>query len=184
VKMGDGSHTKLDARMMQGLGITRTFQQVRLFEQLSVKDNLLIVLQKRGVLGSLAEWLVPKGGEIVQELLESVGLLHKKDALVMELSYGQRKLLEIARTLGCDATHYFFDEPFAGLSTKAKERVKKIIIKLKESGKSVVLIEHDMDVIQELCDTLIVLRTGEVLAIGAPSEVLSRSEVVDAYLGH
>ena len=96
-------------------GITRTFQEVRLFDQISVMDNIMVVLTSRGALPSLFERTKPEHREKARRILENVGMWEKRDSLAMELSYGQRKLLEIGRAMAMDARTYLFDEPFAGL---------------------------------------------------------------------
>lgn len=164
-------------------GITRTFQNVRVFNEMSVLDNLLVVVTERNVVGALFE----RHGEYhlsrVGEALERIGLGDKQTALARTLSYGQRKLLEVGRALLMDAALYLFDEPFAGLFPEMAKRIVSIIRELKKEGKTVILIEHNMELIRELCDRVIVMDSGRVLAEGAPEEVLKKREVLEAYLG-
>ena len=164
-------------------GIARTFQNVRVFEQMSVLDNLLVVVTERNVWGALFE----RHGEYhrarVLEVLECIGLKNKQTALASTLSYGQRKLLEIGRALLTDARVYLFDEPFAGLFPEMAKLIVTIIHELKADGKTVILIEHNMELIRELCDTVIVMDSGRLLAEGAPKNVLKKREVLEAYLG-
>ncbi len=170
-------------------GITRTFQEVRLFEQMLVLDNILVVLTKRNVLSSLFEKHKKFHLERAEEVLKNVGLWEKRNDLAKNLSYGQRKLLEIGRVLamsngfGDDSDIFFLDEPFSGLFPEMRKIVISVIQDLKQKGKTVILVEHNIDIIRELCDQLIVLDSGQLLAIGTPSEVLSKKEVMDAYLG-
>ena len=164
-------------------GVTRTFQEVRLFDQMSLWDNILVVLTKRDVLGALLERVGPVHKARAQELLEMVGLWEKRRAFALELSYGQRKLLEIARALAMDVKIYLFDEPFAGLFPAVLEKVKVLLQELKEEGKTIIFIEHNMDLIRQLSDYIFVLDSGELLAEGEVDEVLARPEVIEAYLG-
>lgn len=164
-------------------GITRTFQNVRLFEQMSVLDNLLVVLTERGVFASLVERHGKHHLKRAQDLLERVGLASKRDELAVNLSYGQRKLLEIARVLAMDPKVVLFDEPFAGLFPEMVKIVVSVMKELRERGVTILLIEHNMDLIRELSDTLVVMDAGSVLAQGDPGEVLSRQDVIEAYLG-
>ncbi len=164
-------------------GITRTFQNIRLFEQMTVLDNLLVVLTERNVVGALFERHKEFHTARAAELLQQVSLLEKRDALACNLSYGQRKLLEIARALGTDARLYLFDEPFAGLFSEMVKIISSVICELRAKGKTVVLIEHSMDLVRELSDFVIVMDSGRVLANGAPEVVLRSRAVKEAYLG-
>ena len=164
-------------------GITRTFQTIRLFEQMTVLDNILVVLTERKVWGALFERHGDRHLKQAEEVLKKVDLWKKRDALAINLSYGQRKLLEIARALSMDVDTYLFDEPFAGLFPEMRRIVSKVIMGLKNAGRTIVLIEHNMDVIRELSDHVVVLDAGELLAEGKPDEVLAKKEVIEAYLG-
>ena len=175
--------TRIRASDIVSYGITRTFQNIRIFEQMSVLDNLLVVLTKRNVFSALFERHQQFHLARAEELLRRVSLFEKKDVLARELSYGQRKLLEVARALAMDARVYLFDEPFAGLFPEMAKTVIAIIRELRTTGKTVILIEHSMEVIREVSDTVIVMDSGKVLAQGAPDEVLGLRAVKEAYLG-
>ena len=164
-------------------GVTRTFQEVRLFNQMTVLDNLLVVLTERGVFKSLFESNRSAHQSRAKELLEAVGLWEKRGDLAETLSYGQRKLLEVGRALAMNVNIYLFDEPFAGLFPAMLERVTQLLEGLKQQGKSVIFIEHNMDLIRRLSDYTFVLDSGELLAEGPVNEVLDRPEVIKAYLG-
>lgn len=170
-----------------GHGITRTFQDVRLFEQLTVLDNILVVLTERDVIGALFERHGEAHTKKAQAVLTRVGLWEKRNQLAHSLSYGQRKLLEVARVLAMKHSEgvdiFLFDEPFAGLFPEMIKVIKSIVKELKEDGKTVILIEHNMDLIRELCDHLIVMDSGKLLAQGSPEVVLGKREVIEAYLG-
>lgn len=164
-------------------GITRTFQNVRLFEQLPVLDNILFVLTERNVFGALFERHNEFHLKQAEEVLRMVGLWEKRNELAINLSYGQRKLLEIARAYAMRSEIYLFDEPFAGLFPAMVETVVKVFRALKATGKTIILVEHDMGLIRRLTDYVFVLDSGKLLAEGKPDEVLARREVVEAYLG-
>lgn len=164
-------------------GITRTFQNIRVFEQMTVLDNLLVVITSRNVFGSLFEKHTMHHQKIVREILQKTKLWDKRSELAVNLSYGQRKLLEIARTLAMKAEIYLFDEPFAGLFPQMRKIIARIIKELKQKNKTVVLVEHDIGLIRELCDYIFVMDEGKLLAEGKPEEVLEKREVVEAYLG-
>lgn len=165
------------------LDITRTFQDVRLFEQMPVMDNILVVLTKRTISGSLFERHKAFHLEKAREVLDRVGLWNKREELAINLSYGQRKLLEVARALAMNADLYLFDEPFAGLFPEMIKVISSILKELRDKGKTVVLVEHNMELIRELSDRCVVMDSGELLAEGKPDEVLSRKDVIEAYLG-
>lgn len=164
-------------------GLTRTFQEVRLFEQMTVLDNILVVLTERGVCASLVENYKKHHEKKAEEFLQRVGLLQKRNQLAVNLSYGQRKLLEIARALAMNSQLFFFDEPIAGLFPEMIKRVVHIMRELKAEGKTIVLIEHNIQLIREIADYIIVMDEGKLLAEGHPNAVLSQKDVIKAYLG-
>lgn len=176
-------------------GITRTFQEVRLFNQMTVLDNILVVLTERNVFGALFEKHKAYHLDKAADILKLLNLWEKRDELAINLSYGQRKLLEISRALAmeadpiADASHrygariFLLDEPFAGLFPEMRKIVSGIIQELKQKGKTVILIEHSMDLIRQLSDYVFVMDEGKLLAQGKPDEVLAKKEVIEAYLG-
>jgi len=176
-------HAFIRTHEVAGLGVTRTFQSVRLIEQISVLDNLLLTLTERSVWRALTERDNPMHLKRAEEILKQVGLWVKRDAHAEKLSYGQRKLLEIGRATAMNARVYFFDEPFAGLFKEVRNQVADILRGLKADGATVVLVEHDMEVIRDIADTCYVLDSGRIIAHGAPADVLQNAAVVEAYLG-
>ena len=164
-------------------GLTRTFQEVRLFDQITVWDNIMVVLTERKLFPSLLERVRPANRRKAQEILESVGMWEKRDSMAMELSYGQRKLLEIGRAMAMDVQTYLFDEPFAGLFPQMLERVKDIMKRMRADGYTIVFVSHNMEIVRELSDRIIVLDSGTLLATGDVEPVLGSEEVIEAYLG-
>lgn len=189
VVIGENKLTKIEPPLVPSLGITRTFQEARLFEQMPVLDNILVVLTERNVFASLFEKHGAAHLKKAEEVLRQVGLHKKSSALANQLSYGQRKLLEIARAIalnsskGYDINIYLFDEPFAGLFKEMAKVVVALLKELKAGGKTIILIEHNIDLIRELSDYVYVLDSGQLLAGGDPNEVLAKKEVIEAYLG-
>lgn len=180
---------KINPPEVSNFGVARTFQETRLFEQMTVLDNILVVTTERKILRSIFE----KHGQThlakAKQVLKRVHLWEKKNEMVFNLSYGQRKLLEIARVLATkyaddrETSIFLFDEPFAGLFPQMRKTVASIIKGLQQKGKTVVLIEHDMDLIKELCEYLLVLDEGKLLAEGRPDEIIKKKEVIEAYIG-
>lgn len=163
--------------------ITRTFQEVRLFEQMTALDNVLVVITEKNVFGALFSGHSRLDLKKAEDVLEKVGLWEKRGDLAINLSYGQRKLLEIARVLAVDAKIIFFDEPFAGLFKEMTKKVAGIMEVMRSQDKTLVLIEHNMELIRELCDYLYVMDEGKLLTHGDPKHVLSEKKVIEAYLG-
>jgi ABC-type branched-subunit amino acid transport system ATPase component len=164
-------------------GLTRTFQEVRLFDQITVWDNIMVVLTERRLFPSLVERVKPATRQKAQHILESVGMWEKRDSLAMDLSYGQRKLLEIGRAMAMNVQTYLFDEPFAGLFPQMLERVEDIMKQMRADGHTIVFVSHNMDIVRELSDRIIVLDSGTLLAAGDVEPVLGSEEVIEAYLG-
>ncbi|MBI3573592.1 ABC transporter ATP-binding protein [Candidatus Kaiserbacteria bacterium] len=180
---GENEHGHIRSYEVFGLGITRTFQNVRLFEQMTVLDNILVVGTARSVWGSLFERHTAFHEHEARAVLERVGLWEKRYAYANTLSYGQRKLLEIARALATKADIILFDEPYAGLFPEMVKLVSDIMKELRAGEKTIILIEHDMALIRELCDRVIVMDAGKLLAEGEPEAVLKDGKVIEAYLG-
>ena len=164
-------------------GITRSFQEVRLFDQISVWDNIMVVLTQRKLFPSMIERTKGEHRTRTEEILKAVGMWEKRDSLAMDLSYGQRKLMEIGRAMAMEVSIFLFDEPFAGLFPQMLERVKEIMKGMRESGHSLIFISHNMDIVREMADHIIVLDGGKLLTYGEVNEVLNREEVISAYLG-
>ena len=180
----DGASLKVvRAHETPGHGITRTFQEVRLFDQINVWDNILVVLTNRRLFPALMERAKLAHKERAESILRQVGMWEKRSALAMDLSYGQRKLLEIGRAMALDVSTYLFDEPFAGLFPQMLERVKDIMKHVRDQDHTIIFVSHNMEIVRELSDHIIVLDSGQLLTEGEVEDVLSRAEVIEAYLG-
>ena len=180
----DGASLKVvRAHETPGHGITRTFQEVRLFDQINVWDNILVVLTNRRLFPALMERAKLAHKQRAESILRQVGMWEKRSALAMDLSYGQRKLLEIGRAMALDVSTYLFDEPFAGLFPQMLERVKDIMKHVRDQDHTIIFVSHNMEIVRELSDHIIVLDSGQLLTEGEVEDVLSRAEVIEAYLG-
>lgn len=183
ISINGHTYNKIKPRQLRDLKIARTFQDGRLIEQLSVIDNLLLPVVENGYFKSFTEINTTKYLPKLTEVLKTCNLTQHQYKKAEDLSYGLRKLLEIGRALMQDADIYFFDEPFTGLFPEVVEQVVEIMKKLKNQSKTLVVIEHNMGLIARICDNVIVLDHGMLLAQGKACEVLKNQQVQEAYLG-
>ena len=143
----------------------------------------MVVLTERRLFPALFERARPATRQKARDILEQVGMWDKRDSLAQDLSYGQRKLVEIGRALAMNVNTYLMDEPFAGLFPQMIERVKAIMKQMRADGHTIVFISHNMEIVRELSDRIIVLDSGTLLAAGEVEPVLNSEEVIEAYLG-
>ncbi|MFJ3881703.1 ABC transporter ATP-binding protein [Streptomyces sp. NPDC090077] len=172
-------------------GIARTFQNIRLFNNMTVLENVLVgrhTRTKEGLWSALLR--LPSFGreeqasrERAMELLEFIGLEHKADHLARNLPYGEQRKLEIARALASDPGLILLDEPTAGMNPQETRAAEELIFAIRDKGIAVLVIEHDMRFIFNLCDRVACLVQGEKLIEGTAGEVQSDERVVAAYLG-
>ncbi len=173
------------------LGFARTFQNIRLFKQMTVLDNVKMGMccrSKCTVLDNLLHTPKKRREERAQEekalkILETLNLLDYKYDAPGSLPYGEQRRLEIARAMATDATILLLDEPAAGMNDQETAELLKTVSGLRDSGYTIILIEHDMKFVMNLCDRLYVLNHGELIANGTPEEVKTNPEVINAYLG-
>ena len=192
VFFGGGDITDLEPHRIAGLGVTRTFQNIRLFKNLSVFENVLTACHASASYG-LADSLLRLPRFRREEraimdkadgLLEILGLADRKDAIANGLPYGLQRRLEITRALALDPRLLLLDEPAAGMNPDETEQLMRLIGEIRDRFElSVLVIEHHMDLVMGLCEHIVVLNFGQKLADGAPDAIRGDKRVVEAYLG-
>jgi ABC-type branched-subunit amino acid transport system ATPase component len=174
------------------LGIMRTFQDAQVLPQISVLENLISVSPLIQDTSLTDVFFRPKittqrkeeAKQKALTLLKRVGIENKAKIRAENLSYGQTKLTELLKIMMSEAELIFLDEPFSGLYPEMVKIITKLIYELTESGKTVVIVEHNMKLIEEVCDNVIVLDFGENIAEGTFKQIRRKKEVVEAYLGN
>ncbi|MBS0509162.1 MAG: ABC transporter ATP-binding protein [Proteobacteria bacterium] len=167
------------------LGLARSFQITNIFPKLSVYENLrLAVMRRHGVQNTLWRFIssYPKVREETEHLLQQVRLAARREAIAGELSYSEQRSMEIAMALASDPKVILLDEPMAGMSHEETDYAVELIKNVTQ-GRSLLIVEHDMDVVFSLCDRISVLVYGQVIATGTPDEIRNNQKVKEAYLG-
>ena len=173
-------------------GISRTFQNIRLFKAMTVLENVKVAMHKNVRYGTIAailrlpsyyseeKWVEEKACELLKE----VGLYSKRNEMATNLPYGEQRRLEIARALAIQPKILFLDEPAAGMNPQETADLTKLIHHIREKYKlTVILIEHDMSLVMNICERIYVLDYGKMIANGSPEEIKNNEFVIKAYLG-
>lgn len=173
------------------LGIARTYQVIKIFKGMSVLDNVLVGMhtQIEGNFFFDSIWVLNKrkrekeAKNKAMQILTLMGLADYASFSASSLSYGQQRLLEIARALGTNPKLLLLDEPAAGMNAKEKELLNDRIRKIIEMGVTVLLVEHDMSMVMSIAEKIYVINRGELIAQGSPEEIKNNPDVIEAYLG-
>jgi branched-chain amino acid transport system ATP-binding protein len=183
------SITGLKPHTIAEMGVVRTFQETTLFQELTVFENVLVGCHIHarsnlftailGLDGSRQRRAARKADEV----LEFMGLAERRDQLAAELPLGSQRALAISIALASEPKLLLMDEPFAGMNPEETRHMMELTRRVRESGVSIVLVEHDMKAVMGLCGYLTVLNFGQLLAEGTPEEIRADKRVIDAYLG-
>nr|WP_241564820.1 ABC transporter ATP-binding protein [Nonomuraea polychroma] len=191
VLLGGRDVTGLAPYRLSQRGVARTFQNLRLFEDLSVRENILLGLDR-----TRTSWIWRYPGlpwkvlgyeralhRRAEELIERFGLTEVADAEPRSLPYGIQRRIELARAMAMSPSLLLLDEPAAGMNGEEVRRLAEIVRSIRDSGVTVIIIEHNMGLVMSLCDQVTVLSSGKVIADGQPADVAVHPDVVAAYLG-
>ena len=183
--------TGLKPYQVSNAGLARTFQNIRLFASMTAHENVMVGFHAKthsGIFGAIFRTKKTKAEEAsiaerAHALLNFVGLQHRASHLASELPYGDQRRLEIARALATTPALLALDEPAAGMNASETQSLKKLIEKIRENDIGVLLIEHDMKLIMDICDRILVLNYGERIALAPPKDIQKNHAVIEAYLG-
>ncbi len=188
----DQNITRTPIYKIAELGVARTFQNIALYTGLSTLDNIMAarhIHMKSGMLGCMLYWGLANKEDIqhrrvVEEIIDFLEIEHIRKAVVGALPHGLRKRVELARALALEPKILLLDEPMTGMNLEEKEDMARFVLDIHElQNTTIVLIEHDMGLVMDIADRIIVLDFGSVIAEGIPEEIRNNPAVIQAYLG-
>jgi branched-chain amino acid transport system ATP-binding protein len=191
VYLGEKNISFFAAEALAPLGLVRTFQNVELFGRMTVLENVMVGLHTKSSSGIVScafklPWQIREEKQVREKAmhwLEFTGLADEAGITANNLPFGKGRLLEIARTLAVEPQLILMDEPAAGLNSLETAELAGLIRKIRESGITIALVEHDMELVMDVCDSIIVLNLGKLLAVGTPRKIQENPAVIAAYLG-
>jgi len=191
VFLGGENISFLETEELAGRGLVRTFQNVELFRKMTVLENVMVGLHTKSSSGIFScAFKLPRQTreeKVIREKsmvwLKYTGIAELAEMTAGNLPFGKGRLLEISRALAAGPKIILMDEPAAGLNSRETAELALLIRKIRQSGVTVVLVEHDMDLVMDVCDAIVVLNLGKKLAEGTPREIQENPAVISAYLG-
>lgn len=168
------------------LGLGRTWQSLELFDDLTIRENLQVAAERRTIKGFFADFVAPRrprDHSAVDEALTVLGISELAERMPNQISQGQRKLVSAARALAARPLLVCMDEPAAGLDTSESMALGRDLRQIIDSGSTILLVDHDMGLVLDVCDYIFVIESGEKVAEGTPAEVKTNPVVIKAYLG-
>ena len=191
VFLGGENISFLETEELAGRGLVRTFQNVELFRKMTVLENVMVGLHTKSSSGIFScAFKLPRQVREEKAIREKsmvwlkyTGIAELAEMTAGNLPFGKGRLLEISRALAAEPKIILMDEPAAGLNSRETAELALLIRKIRQSGVTVVLVEHDMDLVMDVCDAIVVLNLGKKLAEGTPREIQENPAVISAYLG-
>jgi len=192
VTYGNKDIKELRPDQVAEMGIARTFQNIELFENMTVLDNILIGAHRHLNYGSISSLLFNKKARkselearmIAEEIIDFLEIEQFRYSYILSLPYGVQKRVEIGRALALNPEVLLLDEPAAGMNNEETEDIARFIIDIhEEMGKTIILVDHDMNMVMDIAEEVMVLNFGQKLAEGKPAAIVKDSNVIDAYLG-
>ena len=179
----DESIERLQPHRITGKGISRTFQISRQLSDLTVLENLVLQAPRAGLRDLIKAGVPRHERERAMELLEFVGIADLANQPAAKLSYGQKKLMDLAAGLMASPRLFLLDEPAGGINPALLDLIIDRVLTLRQQGVTFLIVEHNMDVVMNVCDPVVVMAYGKVLAVGSPAEIQGNDAVLEAYLG-
>tara|TARA_B100000941_G_scaffold168792_1_gene120246 strand:- start:4009 stop:4773 length:765 start_codon:yes stop_codon:yes gene_type:complete len=192
VTYGSTSIQELRPDQVANLGIARTFQNIELFENMTVLDNILFGAHRQLDYGAISSLFYTKkvrnyereAREIAEDIIDFLEIEQYRYSYILSLPYGVQKRVELGRALAMNPDIVLLDEPAAGMNSEETEDIARFIIDLhEERKKTIILVDHDMNMVMDIAQRVMVLNFGEKLAEGSPKEIVSNEKVIEAYLG-
>ena len=182
IHLGNIRIDKMSAHKIATLGVGRSFQLTRVLDELSVTENLSLHTSAGFNFHLLKAAVTKEDTERAEQIMEFLNITHIRDLPMKELSYGQKKLLDLGSVLMGNPSVILLDEPAAGVNPRLLETILERILVLKDQGKTILLVEHNMELVMGISDKVVVMAAGSIIANGSPEEVQNNKQVLEVYL--